>query len=461
MKQHVLRQTDVDTAIKGFTKKRSMSDGAGLILLINSPSSQSWVYRYKVGGVEKRLGLGSYPHVNLTQARKLAQRERGKRADGLDPAREKVMRKRQGITFEEAAREYWQTHCQDKAKPSNWISGLEKHLFPRVGTRIVADLLPEHLITAFKPIWGREVSRKLAQWVNQVIVSVSVDDPRVDVQLMDKVKNRLGPQKIVYEHHAAVPWQNIPDLYRVLPDTLVGNSMKLLILSAVRVNCVSLAEWSEFDFKAKVWTIPASRMKGWKVPFRVPLTKPMIEVLRRSKRFADKTDFVFESSDSASLHLSNNAHRLWLHKHKWTDAEGRLATAHGLRSSFKDWSDDAGGVDHMLSEHCLQHVKSKGDATARAYFRTDQLEHRREVMEGWAQHVTSIEFEQQVRSEYVRELDSHLKSEDRGVETDEEERKRNRASDNEDERIRRLEEEAEEAERKAKALRDRLEALKG
>lgn len=115
MKQHVLRQTDIDAAVKGFTKKRSLSDGAGLMLLVNSPTSQSWVYRYKVGGVEKRLGLGAYPGVTLTQARKLAQVERGRRADGVDPAAAKVQRKRAGVTFEDAAREYWLTHCQDMA----------------------------------------------------------------------------------------------------------------------------------------------------------------------------------------------------------------------------------------------------------------------------------------------------------------------------------------------------------
>ena len=389
MKQHTLRQTDIDAAIKGFTTKRSLSDGAGLILLINSPTSQSWVYRYKVGGVEKRLGLGAYPGVTLTQARKLAQIERGRRADGVDPSAAKVQRRRAGVTFEDAAREYWRTHCQDMARPTNWIAGMEKDIFPRVGKRAVVDILPEHLITAFKPIWTREKARKLAQWVNQVVVFVSVDDPRVDTQLMDKVKNRLGPQKITYEHHAAVPWQKIPDLWQALPDTLVGNSMKLLILSAVRVNCVVQAEWSEFDFEKKVWTVPADRMKGWNVPFRVPLTKPMVNVLRRSKRFQSASPFIFESPGAKSGHLSNNAHRLWLHKHKWTDEDGRLATAHGFRSSFKDWSDDAGDVDMMLSEHCLQHVKAKGDATARAYFRTDQLERRRTVMEAWAEYVTS------------------------------------------------------------------------
>jgi len=164
MKQHVLRQSDIDSAIKSFSKKRQLSDGAGLLFLINSKTSQSWVYRYKVGGVEKRLGLGPYPSVNLTQARKLAQRERGRRADGKDPATEKLQRKRQGVTFEEAAREYWQTHCQKMAKPSNWISSMEKHIFPGVGRRVVAGILPEQLITAFKPIWGREISRKLARY---------------------------------------------------------------------------------------------------------------------------------------------------------------------------------------------------------------------------------------------------------------------------------------------------------
>lgn len=387
-----LKQADINDAIKNFTKKRSLSDGGGLILLVNSPTSASWVYRYKRQNVEKRMGLGRYPDVTLKEARKQAQQARGEKAKGEDPMAVRAAVRRRGVTFEEAAREYWQNRCQDLAKPSNWIAGMEKHVFPGIGRKPVVDLTPDDLIALLKPIWGREMTRKLAQWINQVIVYISVDDPRVDVTLMERAKNRLGPQRIEHEHHAAVPWRKVPSLYSTLPNTLVGLSMKLLILSAVRVNCVTQAKWGEFDLRNGVWTIPADRVKGWATGFRVPLSDQMIDAVRSAKRFSAETDFVFESKDSASRHLSNNAHRLWLHEKGWKDEDGRAATAHGFRSSFRDWAPDA-GVDSNLAEHCIQHVKAKGGQNERAYFRSDLLEHRREVMEKWSDFVSRMDAE--------------------------------------------------------------------
>lgn len=388
-----LRQADINDAVKNFAKKRSLSDGGGLILLVNSPTSASWVYRYKRNGVEKRMGLGSYPDIPLKEARKLAARARGDKAKGEDPMAVRAAVRRRGVTFEEAAREYWQNRCQDLAKPSNWISGMERHVFPSIGRKSVVDLTPDDLISLLRPIWGREMTRKLSQWINQVIVYISVDDPRVDVTLMERAKNRLGPQKIEHEHHAAVPWRKVPTLYGTLPSTLVGLSMKLLVLSAVRVNCVTQATWSEFDLRNRVWTIPADRVKGWATGYRVPLTDQMIDAVRLAKRFRDVTDFVFESKNSASQHLSNNAHRLWLHEKGWKDDDGRPATAHGFRSSFRDWAAHT-GVDFMLAEHCIQHIKAKGNQTERSYFRTDLLEQRRKVLERWSDYVSGSDAEE-------------------------------------------------------------------
>lgn len=400
-----LKQADINDAVKNFTKKRSLSDGGGLILLVNSPTSASWVYRYKRQNVEKRMGLGRYPDVSLKEARKMAHVARGEKAKGEDPMAVRAAVRRRGVTFEEAAREYWQNRCQSLAKPSNWIAGMEKHVFPTIGRKPVVDLTPDDLIALLRPIWGREMTRKLAQWINQVIVYISVDDPRVDVTLMDRAKNRLGPQKIEHEHHPAVPWRKVPALYDALPNTLVGLSMRLLIMSAVRVNCITQATWSEFDLRNRVWTIPAERVKGWGTGYRVPLSDQMMDAVRMAKRFSSETDFVFESKDSASRHLSNNSHRLWLHEKGWKDENGRLATAHGFRSSFRDWAAHA-GVEFMLAEHCVQHIKAKGNQTERAYFRSDLLEQRREVMEKWSDFVSRMDPEdrREVRGMHGRRL---------------------------------------------------------
>jgi integrase len=181
--------------------------------------------------------------------------------------------------------------------------------------------------------------------------------------------------------------------------------MKLLLLTGVRVHCIVISEWEEFDFKEKVWTIPAGRVKHWKFVFRVPLTGAMIDILRTARRKWGDSGYVFPSEASKSGHLSNNAHRLWLHKYEWKDAEGRLATAHGLRTTFRNWSDDVLRIDFMLGEHIIQHMKGRGDRDQRAYLRSDKLERRREVLEEWETYLRSLAEERYRRDKERRALD--------------------------------------------------------
>lgn len=377
-------------------------DGEGLYF-DKKKRGASWIYKFTLNGQPREMGLGKYPEITLNTARQLAAKARARKAEGVDPVAERTAVKRRGVTFEEAAREYWAAHCQGLAKPNNWLNGMALNVFPHIGRKPVADLSPDDLIKFLKPIWKQEKTRKLRQWINGVVGYVSADDPRVDRDLVARVDNRLGAQGIKYDNLAAVPWQGIPDLWATLPNTLVGLSTKLLILSAVRVNCVVLADWSEFDFRERVWTIPAGRVKGWKFGFRVPLTAPMLDVLRIAKRLYGASGYVFPSDESKSGHLSNNAHRLWLHKHKWKDADGRLATAHGFRSSFRNWTDDALRIDFMLGEHIIQHMRGRGTPTEQAYFRTDQLDRRREVLEAWGEYVQTRERE--IRERDAKKLD--------------------------------------------------------
>lgn len=369
-------------------RKKGYPDGNGLYF-VKSERSANWLFKYSLNGRAREMGLGRYPEISLSKARSLAADARTLKAQGIDPIDSRTAKKRQGVTFEEAAREYWSVHCRHYAKPSNWIRAMELHVFPHIGQRAVVEIVPDDVIKFMKPIWGFEKARKLRQWINAVIGYVSVDDPRVDRDLMARVANRLGPQNIEYENHPAIPWQQAPKLWLALPDTPVGLSMKMLMLTGVRVNCICVADWDEFDIKGKTWTIPEGRVKHWKFVFRVPLTGPMIDVLRVARRNWGDEGLLFPSEASASGHLSNNAHRAWLHKHGWQDADGRLASAHGLRTTLRNWLDDVLRVDFMLGEHIIQHMKGRGDRDQRAYLRTDQLDRRREAQEAWSDFVIS------------------------------------------------------------------------
>ncbi len=86
---------------------------------------------------------------------------------------------------------------------------------------------------------------------------------RPDTDLVVKLRNRLGPQHISSENHAAVSWQQIPALWATVPATTpAGLSLRLAILTAVREDAVIRSRWSEVDLDRRIWNIPAERAKG-------------------------------------------------------------------------------------------------------------------------------------------------------------------------------------------------------
>ena len=70
-----------------------------------------------------------------------------------------------------------------------------------------------------------------------------------------------------------------------------------------------------------------------------------------------------------------------------SDTAGRLATAHGFRSSFRNWCADH-GVSTEMAERCLAHTI--GNKVQAAYERTDRLTARIKLMSSWADHVMGL-----------------------------------------------------------------------
>lgn len=141
--------------------------------------------------------------------------------------------------------------------------------------------------------------------------------------------------------------------------------------------------WDEVDLKAKLWTVPAERMKAKQI-HRVPLSKQAIAILKH--QIGQHDTFVFPSiRDRTSL--SDMALTTFLRRAEAvSDVEGRTATAHGFRSSFRDWCSEH-GYARDLAERSLAHaVQNKVEA---AYHRTDLLEQRRPLMQAWADYITS------------------------------------------------------------------------
>lgn len=189
------------------------------------------------------------------------------------------------------------------------------------------------------------------------------------------------------QHHPAMPWRDIPEF--VQEHLKPGNRpevtrtlLEFVILTACRSGEARGMTWGEVDYKNRVWTIPAERMKA-KAPHRVPLPPRIMAILEGQKSLHETLVFpsVRDQVELSDMALTSLLRRLKAH----SDSPGRIATAHGFRSSFRDWCSEK-GYSRDLAERSLAHtIKDKVEA---AYHRTDLLEQRRELMNTWETFVT-------------------------------------------------------------------------
>ena len=183
------------------------------------------------------------------------------------------------------------------------------------------------------------------------------------------------PEKIApHEHHAALPYTAIGELMADLRgrDSTSARCLEFLILTAARTGEVIGATWDEIDLAAKVWTVPANRMKSNR-EHRAPLSDRAITILRdmQSRR---ENDFVFPGRSGG---LSNMSLLAMLR------TAGRSVTAHGFRSTFRDWAAEQTNFPREVAEQALAHVI--GDEVEAAYRRGDLFEKRRRLMQAWAE----------------------------------------------------------------------------
>ena len=183
-------------------------------------------------------------------------------------------------------------------------------------------------------------------------------------------------QKLTRGHHAAMPFDDVPELIGLLRDreAIAALALEFLVLTAARSGEVLGARWAEMDMAAKVWTVPAARMKAGR-EHRVPLSGRGLAILQKLGE-AKTGEFVFPGQRSDKP-LSGMAMEMLLRRMK---AAG--VTVHGFRSAFRDWCGEATSFPREIAEAALAHVA--GDATERAYRRGDALEKRRTLMEAWA-----------------------------------------------------------------------------
>ena len=358
-------------------------DGDGLFLEVGKSGSASWIVRVQRGKVRRDIGLGSAKKVSLARARELAAEARSQIAAGIDPILER--KKASSVpTFREAAK---LVHAEHKRAWRNakhrdqWLSTLEAYAFPAIGDLPVNAVEASQVRDLLAAIWltKNETAKRGRQRVAAVI-DWAVGKGHREVSLPMPVINRSLP-KVSGKggHHAALPYPDLPAFMPRLRDKETWGRLALeaAILTAARSGEIREAVWSEVDLDAALWTIPAARMKMERKHV-VPLSPAAVEVFRRAQALNSAgAKFIFEGMKSDQP-MSDMTLMKVLRDMK------AGCTAHGFRSTFRDWIAETTPFPRELAEAALAHINP--NKTEAAYQRGDLLEKRRAMMAAWADY---------------------------------------------------------------------------
>lgn len=373
-----------DTAVKAAKEPGRYGDGDGLFLNVKRTGARSWVVRVQKNDKRRDIGIGGYPKVPLALARKRAAEIRSQMEAGVDPVAER--KRAAGIpTFRLAAAS---VHAEHKAGWRNskhgaqWLRTLETFAFPVIGDMGVDKVEPGHVRDLLAPVWLEkpETARRVLQRVGTVLDWAFSKGWRVAELPKRSILKGLPKQGRMVAHHAAMPIDDVPAFMVRLRERegISRLALEALILTAARSGEIRGALWSEIDLERALWTIPAERMKA-KREHVVPLSPEAVDVFRRALRFrapadSGRADLVFPGmmrgkalSDMALTKLLRDM--------------GVDATAHGFRSSFRDWASERTNVAGEVAEMALAHAVA--DRTEAAYRRGNLLDKRRDLMERW------------------------------------------------------------------------------
>ena len=365
------------------------ADGNGLYLVVSPKGNKKWILRTVVQGKRTDIGLGGVSTTTLAKARKKAAEMREIARDGGNPIEERRKARTNSPTFKEAANLVHADHSKtwkNEKHAAQWINTLTQYAFPYFGEMPVSQVGTAEVLKALSQIWltKPETARRVRQRVGTVMDWAKAAGHRSGDNPIDGIEKGLPKQPKQQDHHAALPYLDLNSFITGIRESDANESTRLafefLILTATRTSEVILAEWSEIDSKEKAWTIPAERMKAGR-KFRVPLSARCIEILKRAKEISDGGPFVF-SGRSVKKPLSTMVFLMMIRR------MGEDITAHGFRSSFRDWAAERTNFSREVCEMALAH--SVSDKTEAAYLRGDLFDKRRELMDTWAAFATAV-----------------------------------------------------------------------
>ena len=400
----MLTEAECKSAICPRDKKQTrFADSGGMYLQVSPAGSKRWFLKYRAGGKEKQLALGSFPSVSLKSARLSRDAAKAQKAEGTDPVQarkvEKLKTTRPGSdTFQAVALEWHakQVPQWSASHAERSLRQLERDLFPWIGARHMPEIHPMELLAALQKIEQRgaiETADRVLMLARQVW---DYWLPTADVKqrnITEGLKGRLTPYR-GKSFAAIVDPMRMGELLRAIKHykggPVVRTALQLAPLLYQRPGNLANMEWAELNLDAALWTIPSMKMKRTKLEkeqgeaHAVPLPTQAIALIKGLQPLTGHGRYVFPGERSHDRPVSDNSVRTALYALGF----GKEQTWHGFRASARTMLVDQLNLDALAIEANLAHAVK--DANGQSYNRTQYLKQRFEQIQLWADYLDKL-----------------------------------------------------------------------
>ncbi len=385
---------------KPAEKPYKLFDGGGLFLLVQPNGSKLWRLKYRFGGKERLLSIGSYDRgVSLKKAREERSQALEQLVEGIDPGalkkqEKQAERKQAENSFRAIALNWAETYGArwTDSHRARVVGSLEADVFPALGDLAITEITPPMVLEVLRAVESRgalDVASRVLQRTS-AIFRYAIQTGRATYNPAADMQGVLKTRRV--EHRATISRAELPEFLKKLEayagDPVTKLGLKLILLTFVRSGELRGARWKEFDFDEREWRIPVERMK-MRSPHIVPLSSQALAVLEELQPLTGQFDLLLPSQRDQQRPISENTllyalYRLGYHKR---------ATVHGFRALACTILNETGFRPDVI-ERQLAHVER--NKVRAAYHRSEYLEERRSMMDWWGACIEALATDQKV-----------------------------------------------------------------
>ena len=402
-------------ALKPKDKAYTKADGNGLQLLIKPNGTKLWEFIYRspiYPNKRRKTSFGTFPNTTLLIARNKRAEYIAKIRNNIDPLDEKQEAKelkvqndnKKKFTFELLSRALMEERLKSKeiseVHYKRVITAFENDAYPLIGKKVISEVTTSDIKSIISKVSKRganESARKLYYAISKTFKTLitrdnadeaefnyQITNPPAALDLNDLVgKNRKKHYPTITDDKGIK--NLLLSIKEYQGETSTKNALLMLAYTFVRPANVRLALWSEINFKAKQWVIPAKKMK-MRDEFIIPLTDELLELLEEVKLYSGNSPYLFPSTKSKTTPLSDGAllgaiRRMGYNKEEFTP--------HGFRAMFSTIAHEKSHFKYDVIETQLAH--SVGNSVSQAYNRAKYLDERVELMQWWSNYLDEVQ----------------------------------------------------------------------